>query len=444
MRSVRAQKDVSRDSSEIMGAFASRAAGPLLKPAAGGRSSSGAATLLKSAAGGRSSSAALLKAQSAAPPAQRSYRLATGEIPLYPEPLNRTLLWIAASGDREPEAAACLPERLGAEESRRLVEAAVREGLAGLLYQRLRACGRLAMLAAPSAQRLESIYYLTLQTNLRYFSVLKEIAGGGVPFVVMQGAALLAEIYPDPGLRPLGDIDLWVLPGNRERLVAGLVRLGFRETSLAPGVFRRGDVLVDTHVQLDWTERIRASRFLFAVDLETVHRACRRVSWDGLELLCLGKYDQVIYLTVHAIKHNLERLIWLADIQRLVARWQTADWEELRRRARQLGQEKVVPVLAYLRQALFGMRTPAAALAGLNLSALDRYLLRMRKRGPLPKWSSLTLLSAGNCLRRLEFAFESTFPRPEILRQVFADRNEQSDRRLYGLRIRQLLGMIKS
>jgi hypothetical protein len=358
--------------------------------------------------------------------------------------LNRILLWVAAYGDLDCEAAACLPERLSAEESRLLVEAALREGLAGLLYQRLRACGRLAMLAAPEARRLESIYYLTLQTNLRYFSVLKEIAGRGVPFVVMQGAALLAEIYPDPGLRPLGDIDLWVLPGNRERIGAVLVKLGFRETSMAPGVFRRGDVLVDTHVQLDWTERIRSSRFLFAVDIETIHRDCRRVSWDGLELFCLGRHDQVIYLTVHAIKHNLERLIWLADIQRLVASWQTADWEALRRRALQLGQEKVVAVLAYLRQALFGMQTPAAALAGLNLSALDRYLLRMRKRGPLPKWSSLTLLSTGNCFRRLEFALESTFPRPEVLRQVFADRRGRSDRALYGLRIRQLLGMIKS
>jgi hypothetical protein len=299
------------------------------------------------------------------------------------------------------------------------------------------------MLAAPSARRLESIYYLTLQTNLRFLHVLKEIAGQGVPFVLMQGAALLATTYSDPGLRPLSDIDLWVLPRNQERLFTAFLQLGFRETCLAPGVFQRGPVLVDTHTQPDWAERIRARRFIFASDQDTLHRACRRVAWDGLDLLCLGKYDQVVYLTVHAIKHNWERLIWLADIQRLVAGWQIADWEQLRQRARQLGQERVVAVLAYLRLALFGMRTPAAALAGLNLSALGRYLLRMRKRGPLPKWSSLTLLSAGNCLRQLELVFESAFPRPEVLRQVFADRCDQSDWQLYGLRIRQLLGMLK-
>ena len=57
-------------------------------------------------------------------------------------------------------------------------------------------------------------------------------------------------------------------------------------------------------------------------------------------------------------------------------------------------------------------------------------------------WSSLSLLAAGNRVRQLEFALESMFPRPEILRQVFADRLDLSDWQLYGLRVRQLLGMM--
>jgi hypothetical protein len=88
------------------------------------------------------------------------------------------------------------------------------------------------------------------------------------------------------------------------------------------------------------------------------------------------------------------------------------------------------------------MRTPAPAAAGPRLTALGRYLLRLRKKGPLPKWSSLELLSAGSRLRQLEFAFESMFPRPEILRQVFADRAGLKAWQLYSLRIRQLLSML--
>jgi hypothetical protein len=356
---------------------------------------------------------------------------------------DRILLWVAASGDPASGAPAWLPQRMGAEEGTRLVDAALREGVAGLLYHRLKTSGRLKTLDDFGRGRLESIYYLTIQTNLRFFAALKEIAAEGVPFVLMQGAALLADIYPDPGLRPLSDIDLWVLPRNRGRLLTVLSRLGFEENPLVPGVLRRGAVLVDAHTHLDWAERIQATRFLFALDPEQIQRSCRRVTWDGLDLLCLGGHDQVIFLMVHAVKHNLERLIWLADIQRLVAAWQASDWAGLRQRARQLGQGRVPALLAYLRQELFGMPTPAAATAGLALSAGQRYLLRMRKRGPLPKWSSLALLAAGNRVRQLEFALESMFPRPEILRQVFADRLDLSDWQLYGLRVRQLLGMMR-
>ena len=355
---------------------------------------------------------------------------------------DRILLWVAASGDPGSREPAGLPGTLGADESSRLVAAAVREGLAGLLYGRLKACNRLTVLEASARHRLESIYYLTLQTNLRFLSALQMIAAQDVPFVLMQGAALLLHIYPDPGLRPLSDLDLWVLPRHRERLSAALSRLGFEEDSLTPGLFCRGAILVDVHAHLDWAERIRASRFLFAADAEEVYSRCRPRSLEGAPVLSLDSYDQVTYLMVHAIKHNLERLIWLADIQRLVASWQDREWEAWRRRARQLGQEGMPAVLAYLRQELFGMRTPDAVAAGLKLTALGRYLLRMRKRGPLPKWSSLELLSAGSRVRQLEFAFESMFPRPEILRQVFADRVGLRDWQLYSLRIRQLMGML--
>jgi hypothetical protein len=357
-------------------------------------------------------------------------------------PEARILFRVAAGGDPDQTVPAWLPGSFSKDESNRLLEAAIREGLAGLLYHRLKASGRLDVLDAPARSRLESIYYLALQTNLRFLSALQEIARQDVPFVLMQGAALLLHAYPDPGLRPLSDLDLWVLPRHWERLSSALSRLGFDEDRLTPGVFSRGAIRVDVHKHLDWAERIRASRFLFAADADEIYRRCRPLSVEGVPVLCLDSFDEVAYLMVHAIKHNLERLIWLADIQRLVAPWQGPEWEAWRERARQLGQEGIAPALGYLRRELFGMQTPAPAAAGPRLTALGRYLLRMRKKGPLPKWSSLELLSAGSRLRQLEFVFESMFPRPEILRQVFADRAGLNAWQLYSLRIRQLLSML--
>ncbi len=74
---------------------------------------------------------------------------------------------------------------------------------------------------------------------------------------------------------------------------------------------------------------------------------------------------------------------------------------------------------------------------------MARYLLRRRRDGALPVWSSLVLLSAGGPVRQLALALESMFPRPGVLRQVFPQYAGLSGRRLYGRRLRQLLEMLR-
>lgn len=353
------------------------------------------------------------------------------------DPCGRTLLWLASAAGGRPPAPATDPDLADA-----LVSAAVREGLAGMLFAEARAGGRQRRLPEQAGRKLESIYYLTVQTNLRYLAVLAEIAAEGVPLVLMQGAALLVTAYADPGLRPLSDLDLWVLPEDHGRLVDVLRRSGFDENPLAPGVFRRGAILVDVHTGLHWAERIRSSRFLFAGDPGTVYRRCVTYAWGGTAVRCLEPLDQAVYLAVHAIKHNLERLIWLADLNRLAAGWGVAGWAAFRERARELGQPRLGAILASLRRDLFGLETPGAPAAG-AIDPLSAYLLRLRRRGQLPKWSSLVLLSAGSPARQIRFAFESTFPRPEVLQQVFRDSEGHSNTRLYGLRAAQMLGMLR-
>ena len=293
------------------------------------------------------------------------------------DPCGRTLLWLASGVGGSPPAGVADPALADA-----LLTAAVREGLAGLLFAQARTGGWHRRLPERAGRRLESIYYLTVQANLRALTTLREIAAQGVPFVLMQGAALLVTTYADPGLRPLSDIDLWVQPRDFERLASVLRRRGFDENPLAPGVFRRGEALVDVHTGLHWAERIRSSRFLFAGEPGAVQRRCVTRAWEGTAVRCLDPIDQAVYLTVHAIKHNLERLIWLADLNRLVGEWGVDDWAVFRERARELGQPRIGAILAYLRRTLFGLPTPGEAGTGARLTPLDAYLLRRRRRGP--------------------------------------------------------------
>ena len=358
---------------------------------------------------------------------------------------DKLLLWAAgAIGGTAPS---WMPARLGPMESARLVDRAAAEGMAGLLWRALDKSGRVEILFEKERERLKSIYYLTLQANLKQLDLLKRILNAfnseRLPAVVLQGLSLLVDLYEDPGVRPVSDIDLWVLPAGLDRASALLHGLGFGSTLLYPRLFRKGELLIDLRTQLLGAERIPARRFLMKTDQQSIFEKCRRLVYEGCELRCLNPSDQAIYLAMHAVKHNLERLVWLADLRRLAAEWTPLDWDAFRTRAVELGQPRVPAVTGYLLAMLSGGEIPAPPRVHSELSALEKHLLRMRRRGPLPKWSSLLLLRAGSGLEQAEFALESIFPRPDVLRQVFAGREELKVWQLYTLRVRQLLGMLR-
>jgi hypothetical protein len=360
------------------------------------------------------------------------------------ETVTRLLLWAAAPEDRGASIPAWMPECLALQASERLVARAVAEGMAGFVYQRLKKIGLLGMLSEPARRRLEAVYYLTLQTNLKRLSILHDILAPELPVVLIQGAALLVELYDDPGLRPLTDIDLWVPSEAKDHLLAVLNRLGFRSNPSTPGLLRNGDLLIDVHTHLLGAERIRSRSFLLSQSQEEIFLACRRQRWEGREILCLDERDQVIFLTLHAIKHYFERLIWLADLARLVASWEDADWVAARRRAEWLGQSRLIDLLVYTLKAVLGCGLSDPRIRSTEISGLEKHLLRRRREGPLPRWSPLVLLSAGGGMRQLEFVLENFFPRPAVLQEIFSPNVGFSEWRLYGKRVRQLFGMLNN
>ncbi|GAB4454592.1 MAG: nucleotidyltransferase family protein [Anaerolineae bacterium] len=61
-------------------------------------------------------------------------------------------------------------------------------------------------------------------------AILALFAGHNLPVMPLKGAILAATAYPDPGLRPMADLDLLVRPADFERAAALLAQLGYRPT----------------------------------------------------------------------------------------------------------------------------------------------------------------------------------------------------------------------
>ena len=96
----------------------------------------------------------------------------------------------------------------------RLIDRAVRHGLAPLLYATLRTTSPAAPAGPPDAilARLRELYDRHAARHVGRVAKLAEIGaaldGAGITVVVLKGAALGSAVYRDPAFRTMGDVDL--------------------------------------------------------------------------------------------------------------------------------------------------------------------------------------------------------------------------------------------
>jgi hypothetical protein len=330
-----------------------------------------------------------------------------------------------------------------------LIETALKEGIAGLLYKYLLEAGLLHSLGVEYERRLESIYYQILYSNLKLIHALKrvlhQLSQNNIQVVLLQGIDLIQQVYVDLGLRPMTDIDFWVLPKNFPALIPILTSLGFERNPLYPNTFRKESIIFDIHTHILWADRIPARKLLIRKGEEDIYHKTGWVDIEGESARCLDPYDQVIYLSLHVLKHYANRLIWLVDIKSILVRWDETDWVSFKNRARELGQERTVAYVLFLLSHLLYFH-PAPNARRLfqehKLSVLEKKVLGIRIREEsLPLWAPVFLFSSGMELRnRLRFTFQSIFPNPETLRQVFADSPDLKVWELYGKRVLQFFG----
>jgi Uncharacterised nucleotidyltransferase len=116
-------------------------------------------------------------------------------------------------------------------------------GLGALVYTSLKR--RPDMLPADALQRLRAAYMAPAAGNLRLVGaltrLLRQIADHDLPVMPLKGAALLALVYRDPAMRPMGDVDLLI----RREDIPALVKI----------LSDFGMVPADVHMSVDEYER---------------------------------------------------------------------------------------------------------------------------------------------------------------------------------------------
>lgn len=163
------------------------------------------------------------------------------------------------------------------------------------------------------AYRFHAVRTLVRQHEIK--NVLTILYSHGIDPILVKGWAV-ARLYPEPGLRPYGDIDLVVRPEQYSYAFPLTKGLG-------------GEYGVDLHNGLDELDNEPLD--------ELYERSCV-VKLDDVDVRVLSPEDHLRVLCLHLLKHNAFRPLWLCDIALVVeSRPPDFDWNccltEDRRRA---------------------------------------------------------------------------------------------------------------
>ncbi len=288
--------------------------------------------------------------------------------------------WAAA-----PVGVAALADQAGPD---RVVAAAEFHGVSGCVHQSLApvfAPGRFAGLAA-AHQRGMDRHVRALGDLARLGPPLDAL---GVPWLVVKGPVLAELHYTRPDLRSYSDLDVVVPASAVDDVLAALGEQGatlldrnwrlLRELQVGEVLLRlRHETLLDLHWHLFTAPALRQT---FRPSMAELLERARPARVGGTAIRTLDPLDTLVHLGAHATLSGGHRLVWLKDLERVVA-GAPPNWDDLVARARSWGmgpavalalsrarRALAVPVPAGVPEAMAGGRAYLVAGAAVDLVA---------------------------------------------------------------------------
>jgi Uncharacterised nucleotidyltransferase len=220
-------------------------------------------------------------------------------------------------------------------------------GMAPLVYRHLVAAGvTLPLSTKRELQGLSVRHRLANQVRTRVLiDILSAYESIGIRTMVLKGAALCHLIYPEPGLRPMRDLDLLVSPSDLLRAQRKLTELGFdapltvagqnpNHRHLTSATRQVEGFMIGVEVHHNLFER-GSSPILMSIDDLTSEPLSFSLGPGDIIAHTLGYEDTMWYLCQHLIEStnvlSSVGLIWVADVVSFAERYVAQiDWAKVR------------------------------------------------------------------------------------------------------------------
>ncbi len=180
--------------------------------------------------------------------------------------------------------------------------------------------------------------YRNLALRAELVRLLRAFEDEGIAVISIKGPLLADRYYRQPALREFGDLDLLVSEADRDRAWQLLLRLNYHSPYQNTDLQNRYHVVFchrdsEEVVELHW--RIAGPQFGCYYRGGFLWEGARRVPYLGTSVLQPTIEANLLYLAIHAYKHDWARLQWLLDFPELLASAEGVDWDALDRLARE-------------------------------------------------------------------------------------------------------------
>lgn len=324
-----------------------------------------------------------------------------------------------------------------------LLRAARREGVGPLLYWKLSNSGKFISLPEDVRDALRAVYARTWAQNQRIFKELEILVRrfheAKIPLVVLKGACFALTIYPDIGLRPMGDLDILAPASKLMEAVEIAESLGYADTvpEASPGL----NDLLSHHICLQKSgpapiileihDNLVADKpFSYAVPVDWFWEQTESLNNSSFENLCmLTPTAQLLYAASHAmLQHGGSNtpLRWYYDLDQLIRMsGNRLDWELLLSQSQKFEWGSALQAALSQTHSYFG--TPIPDSVSLHLSRqVDRHRSLIQRKQIKPATHILEehqkLLSL-NWHGRTRLVLALLFPNPAYMRWRYQLKN---------------------
>ncbi len=235
-----------------------------------------------------------------------------------------------------------------------ILKRAMAQGVYPLLYRNLQRL-RFPGVATQVCTELEALYKVNAFRNAYLAEelerVLKLLGGAGIATIPLKGVTLAESLYGDLTLRVSADIDILVPRQAVAQAFEILLATGFEayEHKLAVADI---DLLLDSNIEYSFVSRRLGFTCLHELHWDVAWRwqrdgmvtddlwaeAHRKAYW-GAKGYALSSEWELLFMAVHAARHQWLGLKWLVDVHELCFS-SRIDWEKLSEKAQRLGLSK--------------------------------------------------------------------------------------------------------